>query len=76
MFNKRKQILNRLNELENLVFENISIRTPTWDYACSVCEYGIHCVDGSGKHVIACAKKLPKLCCDFSLEKSYQGETQ
>lgn len=76
MFETRKQLLKRIETLESLVLESVAIRTPTWDYACSICEHGIHCIDGGGKHVIACEKKMPSLCEDFVLNKSYQSKNQ
>ena len=71
MFETRKQLLKRVENLEKLVLNNIAISTPTWDYACSICENGIHCIDGTGKHVIACSKKMPQKCKDFILDESY-----
>ena len=71
MFETRRQLLRRIERLEKRVEKEIAISTPTWDYACSICENGIHCIDGAGKHVIACSKKMPQKCKDFILDKSY-----
>lgn len=71
MFQTRKQLLARIERLEHLVHENTPMYKYGFDYACAVCKYGVYCPNGDNDVIIACVKKLPERCADFTLDESY-----